>query len=72
MGKYLKLFDTHAEYESFIQTDFDRPNVSYCKDNDEVHYNPLPYQGFCKLALNDGSIVELEGSGELVSTMIDS
>ena len=72
MGKYLKLFDTHAEYESFIQTDFDRPNVSYCMDNDEVHYNPLPYQGFCKLALNDGSIVELEGSGELVSTMIDS
>ena len=39
MAKYLKLFDTHAEYESFIQTDFDKPNVSYCKDNDEVHYN---------------------------------
>ena len=37
-----------------------------------MHYNPLPYQGFCKLALNDGSTVELEGSGELVSTMIDS
>ena len=40
MAKYLKLFDTQAEYETFIQTDFDRPNVSYCKDNDDVHYNP--------------------------------
>ena len=40
MAKYLKLFDTHAEYEAFIQTDFDKPNVSYCKDNDDVHYNP--------------------------------
>ena len=42
MGKYLKLFDTHAEYETFIQTDYDKPNVSYCEDNNEVHYNPMP------------------------------
>jgi len=41
MGKYLKLFETHAEYESFIQTDYDKPNVSYCEDNNEVHYNPI-------------------------------
>lgn len=41
MGKYLKLFETHAEYESFIQTDYDKPNVSYCEDNNEVHYNPF-------------------------------
>ena len=72
MAKYLKLFDTHAEYEAFIQTDFDKPNVSYCKDNNDVHYNPLPYQGFCKLTLNNGSTVELEGSGELVNTMVGS
>jgi len=42
MGKYLKLFETHAEYESFIQTDYDKPNVSYCEQENEVHYNPLP------------------------------
>ena len=54
MAKYLKLFDTQAEYEAFIQTDFDKPNVSYCKDNDDVHYKPWRYQGFCKLALNGG------------------
>lgn len=42
MLKYLKLFDTHAEYEAFTQTeDFLLPNVSYCKNvTDEVHYNP--------------------------------
>ena len=45
------------------------PNVSLCAQENEVHYNPLPYQGFCKLTLNDGSVVELEGSGELTSTM---
>ena len=41
MGKYLKLFETHAEYESFISSDYDKPNVSYCEDNNEVHYNPF-------------------------------
>ena len=68
MAKYLKLFDTQAEYEAFIQTDFDKPNVSYCKDNDEVHYNPLPYQGFCKLTLNDGSTVVYEVIGRISFT----
>lgn len=48
------------------------PNVSYCEDNKDVHFNPLPYQGFCKLTLNNGSTVELEGSGELSGSMVDS
>lgn len=43
------------------------PNVSYCVQENEVHYNP--YKFFCKLTLNYGSVVELEGSGELTSTM---
>lgn len=43
MAKYLKLFNEHSEYKSFIQTeDFIRPNVSYCIEENEVHYNPLP------------------------------
>lgn len=42
MGKYIKKFDTHSDYEDFIETeDFIKPNVSYCVDNVEVHYNPL-------------------------------
>ena len=43
------------------------PNVSYCKDNDEVHYNPIQF--ICKLTLKDGSIANIEGRGELTSTM---
>lgn len=48
MGKYIKKFDTHSDYEDFIETeDFIRPNVSYCVDNKDVHYNPQedPYGG---------------------------
>ena len=42
MGKYIKKFDTHSDYEDFIETeDFIKPNISYCVDNVEVHYNPL-------------------------------
>lgn len=41
MGKYLKKFGTHADYESFTQTgDFIKPNVSLCVQENEVHYNP--------------------------------
>ena len=42
MGQYLKLFQTHSQYVSFLNTqDFIKPNVSYCLDRtDEVHYNP--------------------------------
>ena len=46
MGKYLKLFDTHSEYETFKQTeDFILPNVSHCITENHVHYNPvLPFE----------------------------
>ena len=41
MGDYLKLFQTHAEYEAYITgSDKILPNVSYCEDNNDVHYNP--------------------------------
>ena len=41
MGKYLKKFDTDAEYLAFTQTsDFIKPNVSHCVTEYHVHYNP--------------------------------
>ena len=45
MGKYIKLFQTHSEYETYIGGgEAILPNVSYCKDNNDVHYNPyVPY-----------------------------
>ena len=44
MSKYLKLFENHTQYETFIggggNTPFVKPNVSYCTEENEVHYNP--------------------------------
>ena len=43
MGDYLKLFETHAEYQEYSGGgEMILPNVSYCEDNNEVHYNPIP------------------------------
>lgn len=40
--EYLKLFENHSQYEDFIETkDFIKPNVSYCIEQEEVHYNPF-------------------------------
>ena len=41
MSKYIKFFETHAEYNTYINgQDKTLPNVSYCEDNNDVHYNP--------------------------------
>ena len=40
---YLKEFDSHSSYESELNgggVDFKIPNVSYCEDVKDVHYNP--------------------------------
>jgi len=39
--KYIKNFENHTEYEAFTGTTaFIKPNVSLCKQENEVHYNP--------------------------------
>jgi len=39
---YTKKFITHADYNVYINGQNKiLPNVSYCKDNNEVHYNPI-------------------------------
>ena len=70
--KYLKLFNTHAEYVAFTQMeDFIKPNVTHCVQENEVHYNPyVPPPFFAKLTLNNSEVVELEGSGELTKAMV--
>ena len=41
MGKRLKLFSEHSQYETFINgEDVIRPNVSFCLTENEVHFNP--------------------------------
>ena len=42
--KYLKLFETHAGYDAYINGgDVQVPNVSYCIKENEVHYNKNPH-----------------------------
>ena len=69
MKKYLTLFNSHAEYEQYVSGNFEKPNVSHCVQEDDVHYNPYIKPFFCKLTLNNHSIVEIEGSGQLTSAM---
>ena len=43
MEEYIKLFQNHTQYEAYKNSaDYIRPNVSYCEDNDDVHYNYYP------------------------------
>lgn len=37
----LKRFDVHSEYSSYISGDPTLPNVSYCYEQNEVHYNDI-------------------------------
>jgi len=66
--KYLKKFDNYASYEEARQN-LILPNVSLCVAENEVYYNPYVPPFFCKLALNNGETVKLEGNGELTSAM---
>ena len=47
MGKYIKLFNNHNEYQQFLGQpscdgtySIELPNVSMCGQENEVHYNP--------------------------------
>ena len=41
MDEYIKLFENHTQYETYKNSaDYVTPNVSYCEQQDEVHYNP--------------------------------
>lgn len=43
MSKYMKLFDTHSDYEDFVGGGgILKPNVSHCVQENEVHYKPIP------------------------------
>ena len=41
--KFLRKFNEHTSYEAELNVggqDFEIPNVSYCKDANDVHFNP--------------------------------
>ena len=42
MTIHTKTFEEHSDYEAFLRSGkMILPNISYCKDNNEVHYNPI-------------------------------
>lgn len=55
MFKYIKPFDTHAEYEEYLNSGMILPNVSHCADINDVHYNPY-YIPTVDLGLPSGTI----------------
>ena len=64
MGKYIKFFKDNLErgtYEGSV--DYIEPYVSYVEDDESVHYNISDI--FCKLYLDDNTVVNIEGEGLL-------
>lgn len=38
--RYIKTFNTHSQYETYKNSaEYTKPNVSFCIDNNDVHYN---------------------------------
>lgn len=71
MSKYIKKFNEHSEYEDFMQTrESMGPNVSYCKFEEEVHYNPKDYskEYLTFKALEDGTF---RFNGAVINYSID-
>ena len=58
MKKYLTLFNSHAEYEQYVSGNFEKPNVSHCVQEGDVHYNPWTWaeEYLTTVALGDGTI----------------
>ena len=59
--KFIKKFAEHTEYEAYAEgEEMVKPNVSYCKDANDVHYNRLTIdwsnEYFRTKALEDGTI----------------
>lgn len=70
--KYLKLFETDAEYQTFKQTDeFIKPNVSHCVNENHVHYSPIPSPKDIvgSVAYYDGSTVKFAFKENYTSPM---
>lgn len=42
MKEFIKVFNTHAEYEAFLNSpEFVRPNTSYCVEDKKTYFHPL-------------------------------
>ena len=77
MSKYIKLFENHTQYETFIggggETPFVRPNVSHCIEENEVHYSPKgwQYEYLTFVALEDGTFKFSTYDENIISYSVD-
>ena len=63
--KYLKLFGTTSEYETYINgSDKVLPNVSFCEDERGMHYNPCPPPKNVIIYEATAKLTETTASGE--------
>ena len=53
--RYIKIFETHAEYEAYINDNPLLPNLSFCKDVEDGHYNPFKMQVVAKYNVTNTS-----------------
>lgn len=67
--KHIKLFNEDSDRVSYeYGENYFEPYVSYVEEDHSVYYSTSPF--FCKLTLNNGNLVKLEGSGELTRAMV--
>ena len=74
MKKYLTLFNSHAEYEQYVSGNFEKPNVSHCVQEKDVHYNPMPHD-YSKdyltfVALEDGNVISWKANNSSLTKSI--
>lgn len=62
---YLKKFNTESERQACTEK---QEYVSYTLDTDKVNIHKEVF--FCKLTLNNGNVIKIDGSGELTSAMV--
>lgn len=56
MKRYVRVFQEHEDYSNFTRTeDFMLPNVSYCINENDVHYNPIETRLVVKYNVEDAS-----------------
>ena len=68
MNKYLKLYESHSQY---VNPEI-RPNVSYCKQENEVHYNPRTWADayFTIESIEDNNTIYLKASNASITKTI--
>ena len=67
--KYIKYFETEHERQSCSDT---YKYMSYTVESQLVNIHKEVPPFFCKLTLNNDEVVEIEGSGELTQSMVNS